>query len=189
MIRAANFRMWRRTVKFQPIPYALRFFLTRDYARLGGSAQVHNADSDFGKSFEDSFRELKIEFGLKCIYAAAIAFMLGHCGWSHWNVVTQRNPIMWFYWGGVLVFLMQGSFLYSQGWKLLGALAKAGASNAPDTNSGKLAKTMATSADLFIPGRLNPFLVVVACCYSPTTAFGIAGFFLFYPRSGLPRFE
>lgn len=179
MVRAANFRTWRRTLKVQPIRYAIRFFLGRDYARLGGSAQVYNADADFGKSFEDSFRELKIEFGLKCIYVAAIAFMLGHCGWIHWNVVTQRNPIMWFYWGGVLVFLMQGSVLYSQGWKLLGALAKAGASNAPDTNSGKLAKAMATSADLFIPGRLNPFLVVVACCYSPTTAFGIAGFFLF----------
>ena len=83
MIRAANFRMWRRTLKVQPIRYAIRFFLGRDYARLGGSAQVYNADADFGKSFEDSFRELKIEFGLKCIYAAAIAFMLGHCGWSH----------------------------------------------------------------------------------------------------------
>lgn len=179
MIRAANFRMWRRTLRFQPIRYAIRFLLGRDYARLRGSAQVYNADADFGKSFEDSFRELKIEFGLKCIYAAAIAFMLGHCGWSYWNVVTQPNPIMWFYWGGVLVFLMQGSVLYSQGWKLLGALAKAGASNAPDTNSGKLAKAMATSVDLFIPGRLNPLLVVVACCYSPTTAYGIAGFFLF----------
>ena len=72
---------------------------------------------------------------------------------------------------------MQGSVLYSQGWKLL-PLQRQGL-QCSDTNSGKLAKAMATSADLFIPGRLNPFLVVVACCYSPTTAFGIAGFFLF----------
>ena len=180
MLRAANFRKWSRSSRFQTV--LLRFILARDFSRSEGSAQVQNANANFGKSFEDSFRELKIEFGLKCIYAVAIVFMLGCCGWCHRDVVftdDHSDPIMWFYWGGALVFLVSCGVLYLKSWKLLGALAKAGASNAPDTNSGKLAKAMATSADLFIPRSLYPFLVVVACCYSPTAAYGIAGYFLF----------
>ena len=58
MVRAANFRMWRRTLKSNP--FVMQLILSRKRLRsFRGTAQVYN-DADFGKSFEDSFRELKL---------------------------------------------------------------------------------------------------------------------------------
>ena len=91
---------------------------------------------------------------------AAIAFK-----WLLWLDSLERgdaaksNHVVLLGWS--LVFLMQGSVLYSQE-QLLVPLQGRGFN--VDTNSGNWQRPW-PRVRIFIPGRLNP-LVVVACCYS-----------------------
>ena len=183
-LRASKFKKWRRQRKLNPFIDTVRFFLEREYVRVPGSSQVSTSMRGIdGNEFTSAFFDLRIEFGLKCAFVTAIVFVLCLCGWTHWNVVSNPNPIMWFYWGCVTLFLAQTFAFFRDGWSILMGLSKAGESNSTETRLGKLVAVMAKTGGFYEPGTFYPFLSVVACCHLSDAAFGIAGFSFFFRHS------